>query len=160
MRRGGPVASLSMRSGQDVVYRVNKFRIQKDIFSGYATFWYPDGKVGSYLFCKVSVVTRSWELTPHHAKLCEPVGKWPAAILTGPWIRHTESGSRRYILNWTQFHDSAVIARCSLLTRCSEVFWVTALFLNWLWFNGSRFQNGGFVRKFPKMKTVLLAIST
>ena len=117
-RRGGPVASLSMRSSREVVYRV--WINSGSSSDGYAIFWYPDGKVGSCLFCKVSVVTRSWWLTPQHAKLCEPVGKWPAAILTGPWIRRTESGTRIYILNWTQFHDSAVIARCSLLISLSD----------------------------------------
>ena len=44
----------------------------------------------------------------------------PPVILTGPWIRRTESGSRRYILNWTQFHDSAVIACCSLLISLAD----------------------------------------
>ena len=47
-------------------------------------------------------------------------------------------------------------------------FWQAALkyflwlpcFLNWLWFYGSRFQNGGYACKFPKMKIVSLAIRT
>ena len=47
-------------------------------------------------------------------------------------------------------------------------FWQAALkyfqwmpcFLNWLWFHGSRFQNGGFACKFPKKKIVFLAIGT
>ena len=47
-------------------------------------------------------------------------------------------------------------------------FWQAALkyflwlpcFLNWLWFYGSRFQNGGYACKLPKMKIVSLAIGT
>ena len=45
-------------------------------------------------------------------------------------------------------------------------FWKAALkyflwlpcFLNWLWFYGSRFQNGGYACKFPKMKIVQTAL--
>ena len=98
---------------------VNKFRIQEDISSGYATFGYPAGMVWSYLVCKVSLVVRSRLITPRHAKLCELVGKWLAAILTGQWIRRTEPRSSRYILNWSQFHDAGVIACTSLLISLS-----------------------------------------
>ena len=144
---------------------VNKFRIQKDISSGYATFGYPAGMVWSYLVCKVSLVVQSWLITPRHAKLCELVGKWPAAILTGQWIRRTEPRSRRYILNWSQFHDAGVIACTSLSISLSgklhwSIFCDCPVFLNWLWFYGSRFQNGGYACKFPKMEIVSLAIGT
>ena len=102
------------RSGRQVSSPcVNKFRIQKDISSGYATFGYPAGMVWTYLVCKVSLVVRSWLITPRHAKLCELVGKWPSAILTGQWIRRTEA-DRGDILNWSQFHDAGVIACDSL----------------------------------------------
>ena len=62
---------------------VNKFRTQKDISSGYATFRYPGGKVGSYFVCKVSVVIRSWLIIPRHAKFRELEGKWPVFWLGG-----------------------------------------------------------------------------
>ena len=68
--------------------------------AGYDVIAYQVGKFGSYLVCKVSLVVRSWLITPRHAKLCELVGKWPAAILTGQWIRRTEPWSGRYI--WTE----------------------------------------------------------
>ena len=96
-----------------------QIQIQKDISSGYATFGYQVGKVGSYLVCKVILVDRSWLITPRHAKLCELVGKWPVAILSGQWIRRTEPWSGRYILN-CQFHDAGVITCTSLLISLSD----------------------------------------
>ena len=72
-------------------------------------------RIQDTVVCNVRLVVRSWLITPRHAKLCELVGKRPAAILTGQWIRRTEPRSKRYILNWSQFHNDGVIACTSLL---------------------------------------------
>ena len=71
------------------------------------------------MVCKVAVVIQSWSITPHCAKLCEPVGKCTVAILTGQWIHHTESRSGEYLLNWIQFRDTSVISCDSLLIHLS-----------------------------------------
>ena len=152
------------RSGREVSDRVWINPDPEGYFQWICSFWIPSGKVGSYLVCKVSLVVRSWLITPRHAKLCELAGKWPVAILTGHWIRRTEPWSGRYILNWSQFHDARVIACTSLLIYLSgklhgSIFRLLC-FLNWLWFYGSRFRNGSFASKFPKMKIVFLAIGT
>ena len=136
---------------------VNKFRIQKDFSSGYANFGYPDGKVVSYLVCKVSVIIRWWLITPRHAKLCEQLGKWPVAILTGHWLHSAWSQTRGYILMWTNFIIPGLLhIICNLLLflkSCILILWVSILF-----YKPSRelmiVKNGGFAVKCPKMKTV------
>ena len=77
--------------------------------------------------------------------------------------------------HWTLIGE--IYFELKLISRCRAYcmyfiidlsFWQAALkcfqwlscFLNWLWFYGSRFQNGGFAGKFPKMKIVFLAIGT
>ena len=59
------------------------------------TFGDLDNKVVSYFVCRERVIIQPWLITTHHAKLYELVAKWPAAILTGMWIRRTEPWSRR-----------------------------------------------------------------
>ena len=83
--------------GKCLTICVNKFRIQRAISSGYANFGYPDGKVVSYLFCKVSAIIWSWLIRPYHSKMGEQLGKWPVAILTGHWPHFTWSQTRGYI---------------------------------------------------------------
>ena len=89
--------------------------------------------------------------TPY--KIVRLVVKWPVAICrTEPWFR-------RYILK----SISRYRGYCVYFT-INFSFWQAALkyvkwlpcFLNWLWFCGSRFQNGGFAGKFPKKKIAFL----
>ena len=39
-------------------------------------------------------------ICPFHAKLCDSVGKWPVAILTGHILHFTWSRTRRYLFMW------------------------------------------------------------
>ena len=99
------------RSGQEVSDHVwINSGSRRTSSSGYANFEYPDGKVASYLVCKVSVIIRSWLITPRHAKLCEQLGKWPVAILTGHWLHFAWSRTKGYILMWAKFHNTGAIA--------------------------------------------------
>ena len=72
-----------------------------------------------YLTHRIFFNINTFNVPIFYINLCELVGKWLAAILTGQWIRRTEPRSSRYILNWSQFHDAGVIACTSLLISLS-----------------------------------------
>ena len=102
------------RSGREVSDRVWINPDPEGYFQWMCKFWIPSWQGGIILSLQSKFGRPIMLITPRHAKLCELVGKWPAAILTGQWLRRTEPWSGRCILNWSQFHDAGVIACTSL----------------------------------------------
>ena len=91
--------AIQLRPGPGDWPRLNKFQIQKT-FPLDMQFLDTQSKVGSYLVCKVTVVIPSILTCPFHVKLCDSVGKWPVAILTGHILHFTWSRTRWYLLIW------------------------------------------------------------
>ena len=76
----GSVALLSVLGGRRVAGRVWINPRSKGYFQWAYICWIPIWQGGAYFICKITVVIGSWLITPHHAKLCEALWKWPIAI--------------------------------------------------------------------------------